>query len=360
MADLQATFSGTEAPPAHLALDLDRLGDYLSRHLDFYAGPLTAEKFKGGQSNPTYRLKAGDTPLVLRRKPPGKLLPTAHAIDREYRVLSAMHGAGFPVPRPHLYCSDPEIVGTEFYVVEFLDGRIFWDPVMPGVALADRAAIYDDAIHWLARIHGADVAALGLADFGRGEGYAARNLKRWSDQYRAAELVPVPDMHWLMEALAREVPQDGPVRLLHGDYGMYNLIIHPAEPRVIGILDWEMATLGDPYVDLAHHLRPWWIEPDAAGEVPSLVGKDLASLGIPSMDAQIQAYLRRLGLARLPHRRFYLAYAQFRYAAMVQGVLKRYADGTAANRRSTQSQARVFDAAANARRILENGEAGDR
>jgi aminoglycoside phosphotransferase (APT) family kinase protein len=354
MSTLQAKFSGTEAAPAHLRLDLERLGEYLRTRLDGFEGPLEAQKFKGGQSNPTYLLSAAGRQLVLRRKPPGKLVATAHAIDREYRVLSALHSHGFPVPRPHVYCADESVVGTEFYVVDFIEGRIFWDPSIPqAVAPAERAAIYDDASRWLARIHCADVAALGLSDFGRGEHYAARNLKRWSDQYRSAELERIPDMHWLMDALAERVPRDAPVRLLHGDFGLYNLIIHASRPEVIGILDWEMATLGDPFVDFAHHLRPWWLRPDERGDVPSLVGHNLAELGIPSMDAHIANYLERMGFSEFPHRRFYLAYAQFRFAAMVQGILKRVADGTAANRQTSHTPQRVIDAAASARAILE-------
>ena len=353
MSKLQDTFTGTEPQPEHLAIDTKTLSQYLTQHLDGFAGPLDIVKFKGGQSNPTYLVTAGSNRCVLRRKPPGKLLPTAHAIDREYRVMSTLHAEGFPVPRPYHYCADASTIGTEFYIVEYLDGRVFWDPTLPGVSPADRTTIFDDASRWLARIHAADVAALGLTDFGRGENYASRNLKRWSDQYRAAELVPIPDMHWLMDALAKEVPNDTPVRLLHGDFGLYNLIIHPTEPRVIGILDWEMATLGDPWVDLAHSLRPWWLDPDDQGVVPTLAGKDIAALGIPSMEAFVAAYLQRNGVDTWPNKRFYLSYAQFRYAAMVQGVLKRYADGTAANRQFSHSQERVFHAARNARRILE-------
>lgn len=353
MSTLQDTFTGTEVPPAHLALDLARIATYLRQHLPRFGEPVSAEKFKGGQSNPTYALRAGEQRYVLRRKPPGKLVANAHAIDREFRILEVMHKAGFPVPEPFHYCSDANVVGTEFYVVEHLEGRIFWDPTMPGVAPADRAAICDDANRWIAAIHSADYHALGLDNFGRGEGYTARNLKRWSDQYRASELVSIPDMDWLMDALAERLPEAPPVRLLHGDYGLHNLIIHPQEPRVIGILDWEMATLGDPYVDFAHHLRAWWTQPDSDGEVPTLVGKPLGELGIPDMESYIAAYLDRMALPALPNEDFYLAYAQFRYAAMVQGILKRYADGTAANKRSTHNQDRVAQAAANARSILD-------
>nr|WP_280526287.1 phosphotransferase family protein [Novosphingobium marinum] len=326
---------------------------YLSTRIAGYSGPVSATKFKGGQSNPTYLLQAESGKYVLRRKPPGKLLPSAHAIDREYRLYEALHPAGFPVPRPYVYCDDAGIVGTEFFVVEFIEGRIFFDPSIPGVRPADRAAIFDDANRWIARIHASDYGELGLGDLGKGEGYAARNLKRWSDQYRAAEIEYNADMHWLMENLAIQVPSDGPVRLVHGDFGLHNLVIHPKEPRVTGILDWEMATLGDPFVDFAHHLRPWWVDQDEQGNVATLKGLDLAELGIPSQNDYLRQYIERMDLTELPHARYYLAYAQFRFAAMVQGILKRRLDGTAANRRSAHRQQTVTNAAASARRVLE-------
>jgi aminoglycoside phosphotransferase (APT) family kinase protein len=354
MTDLQQRFSGTEIAPGHLALDLESLDSHLRSRFEGYDGPIDARKFKGGQSNPTYLLTSGRNSFVLRRRPPGKLLPGAHRIDREFRVLGALHAAGFPVPQPYYHCADPGVTGTEFYLAEYVSGRVFWDPAMPGVAPAERALIHEDVNRLLARIHSVDPDQLGLADFGQGAGYAARNLRRWSDQYRASEMIPIPDMHWLMDALAERVPGTAPVRLLHGDYGLYNLIIHSEEPRVIAILDWEMATLGDPFVDFAHHLRPWWSPPDRSGETLTLAGRgDLAALGIPSMQAYLAAYLKRLGLPVLPHADFYLAFAQFRYAAMIQGILKRIADGSAANSRTTHSQERVVAAAASARRAME-------
>lgn len=353
MKTLQEISSGTERVPAHMAFETQKLEVYLRTHIGGYTGMTGLAKFKGGQSNPTFLLTTPERNYVLRKKPNGKLVRSAHAIDREYKVIAALHAQGFPVPQPYLYCADESVVGTEFYVAEFLRGRIFWDPALPGVSRADRAAIYADTSRWLSRVHTVDLQGSGLADFGKGDDYARRNLERWSEQYRAAELVHIPDMHWLMERLAEAVPSRAPVSLVHGDFGLYNLILHPTEPRVIGILDWEMATLGDPYIDLAHHMRPWWLSPAPGEELPTLLGKPLEELGIPSMGDHMSAYLAGSGLPALENERYYMAYAQFRYAAMVQGILKRVQDGTAANTRTTHTQQRVVEAARTARTAFE-------
>lgn len=353
MSDIQDSFSGTETPPEHLRLDREALNAFLERNLPDFGPILSIEKFKGGQSNPTYRLQTASRTCVLRRKPPGKLIRGAHAIDREYRVVGAVHGQGFPVPRPWLYCDDESIIGSEFYIVDLVEGRIFWDPLMPGERPADRQAMYRDANRWLARLHSADYAAIGLGDFGKPAGYAARNLDVWSRQYRTAEIEHIADMHWLMDALAERAPLDAPTRLIHGDYGIYNLIYPADQTKVGAILDWEMATLGDPYVDFAHHLRPWWIQPAAGSANPTLVGQDLDALGIPTMEQHTDDYMEHMGIARIPDWPWYLAYAQFRLAAMVQGVLKRYHDGTAANRKSTHTSDTVRQTAASARRCLQ-------
>ncbi|MES2481144.1 MAG: phosphotransferase family protein [Pseudomonadota bacterium] len=347
-----ASFSGTEAPPPHLQLDLDRLRGFLSQHLGQTLGALSAVKFKGGQSNPTYLITSVQGQWVLRRKPPGQLLASAHAIDREFRVMRAIWGTGVPVAQPLLYCEDASVIGSDFYVAQYVQGRIFWDAELPGMTPAHRTRLYDRMNEVLVRLHQSDVAALGLSDFGRVGGYCARNLARWAKTYEQSRLADIPDMDWLMDHLPKAVPAQESVALLHGDFGLYNLIVHPSEPEISAVLDWEMATLGDPLVDLAHHLRAWWEIPDPQGSATSLADKDLAALGIPTMQAYLARYFERLGQAA-PDMTFYLAYAQFRYAAMIQGILKRVEQGTAASGRRVHRQERVVQIAQMARRTLE-------
>jgi aminoglycoside phosphotransferase (APT) family kinase protein len=351
MANRQTIFGGTEPPPAHLALDPAVLRAYLAPRLPGMDGPIDAVKFKGGQSNPTYRLEGPGARYVLRRKPPGTLVATAHAIDREYRVTGALHSAGMPVPQPFLYCADQSVIGSEFYIAEYVEGRVFWQAELPGVSTSDRAIIYAEMNEVLARLHALDINAIGLGDLGRRTGYTERNLARWSDIYRKSALVPIADMDWLMDALAAQLPSEGQATFIHGDYGLYNLIIHPTEPRLLAILDWEMATIGDPLVDVAHHLRAWWDIPDLNGSASSLVGFDLPALGIPKMESYLATYAGHRGIA-LPDLRFHLAYAQFRYAAMIQGILKRANDGTASSRVMLHRQERVFAIACLARATL--------
>lgn len=352
MTGRQEQFSGEEAPPAHLVLDLDRLGEWLGPRLPGMGSGLSATKFKGGQSNPTYRLSGPGGSFVLRRKPPGKLVASAHRIDREYRILSALADTDIPAPRPHLYCDDTDVIGSEFYIVDHVAGRVFWEADMEGTSPEERAAVYDDMNAILARLHSLDPQTIGLGDIAKPDGYTARNLARWSGLYADAQLATIPDMDWLIETLPQHMPAGEDGRFIHGDYGLYNLIIHPTEPRVMAVLDWEMATLGNPLVDLAHHTRAWWDLPDSGLAATSLVGLDLPSLGIPAMDDYVRRYCERRGMA-VPDMRWYLAYAQFRYGAMVQGILKRAADGTASARVMVHSQDRVVRIAAMARKSLE-------
>lgn len=353
MTGRQEQFGGEEAPPAHLALDLDRLAGWLTHRLEGMDRDLSATKFKGGQSNPTYRLTGPGGAYVLRRKPPGELVASAHQIDREYHILTALAGTGIPVPHPYLYCADSSIIGSEFYIVEHVAGRVFWEADMGDAPPAERTAVYDDMNRILAALHALDPSAIGLGNLARKGNYAARNLARWSKIYAASALSDIPDMDWLIDTLPRHLPACERTALIHGDYGLYNLIIHPSQPGVMAVLDWEMATLGDPLIDLAHHLRAWWDLPDSGLAATSLVGQDLAALGIPSMADYVADYCGRREMA-VPDMRWYLAYAQFRYAAMVQGILKRAADGTASSRVMVHSQDRVIRIAAMARHTLES------
>jgi aminoglycoside phosphotransferase (APT) family kinase protein len=328
--DRQQAFSGTkEAAPA-LRLDAARLETYLAAQVAGFAGPLTVQQFKGGQSNPTYLLQTPGRLYVLRRKPPGKLLPSAHAVDREYRVIRALHGQGFPVAEPLLYCDDESVAGTAFYLMSFVDGRVFWEPQMPGSNPAERAAVYDAMNATIARLHTFEPAAIGLGDFGRGENYVARQVDRWSKQYRASETEKIEEMERLIAWLPSHIPPAGPARLVHGDYRLDNLIVARDEPRILAVLDWELSTLGDPLADFSYHLMAWHMpHSESAAGTASLVGHDLAALGIPSMADYVDLYVTRTGLDPRPHLPAYLAYNFFRIAAILQGIIGRVRDGTA-------------------------------
>ncbi len=328
--DRQLAFSGTRESAPALRLDAARLEQYLAAQIDRFDGPLTISQFKGGQSNPTYLLQTPGRRYVLRRKPPGKLLPSAHAIDREYRVTHALHAQGFPVAEPLLYCADDSIAGTAFYVMDFVDGRVFWEPQMPGSDDAERAAVYDSMNATIARLHSLDPAQIGLADFGKGENYVARQVERWSKQYRASETEKIEAMERLIDWLPRHIPASGPVRLVHGDYRLDNLILARNLPAIVALLDWELSTLGDPLADFTYHLMAWHMpHTDSAAGTASLVGHDLKALGIPSMHDYVDAYVARTNLDPRPHLPVYLAYNFFRIAAILQGIIGRVRDGTA-------------------------------
>ncbi|MBN8919443.1 MAG: phosphotransferase family protein [Rhizobiales bacterium] len=331
--DRQAMYSGTKEVATPLRFDIARLEAYLAENIPGFAGPLTVQQFKGGQSNPTYKLETPLRAYVLRRKPPGKLLPSAHAVDREFRVISALSAQGFPVARPWLYCADESIVGTPFYVMGFVEGRVFWTPHMEGSNPQERAAVYDSMNETLARLHMFDPATIGLGDFGRGENYVARQVDRWSKQYRASETEKIGEMERLMEWLPANLPPSAPPRLVHGDYRLDNVILHPGEPRVIAVLDWELSTLGDPLADFSYHLMQWSMPKfeGASAGTASLLGFDLAALGLPARDAYVDAYVARTGLDPRPHLNVYSAYNFFRLAAILQGIVGRVRDGTAAN-----------------------------
>ena len=334
--DRQAAFSGTKEIAAPLALDLGRLQAFLASRLPGSNTDLVARQFKGGQSNPTYLLEAGGHRYVLRRKPPGKLLPSAHAVDREFRVISALCAQGFPVAEPVTYCEDPDVAGTAFYVMKFVEGRVLWEPHMPDSNARERADVYDAMNSTLARLHSFDPAALGLADFGRGENYVARQIERWSKQYRASQTEPIEEMQALIAWLPAHLPPPAPVRLVHGDYRLDNIILAPSAPTILAVLDWELSTLGDPLADLAYHLMQWEMPPSETGAgVGTLLGHDLAALGIPSRADYVASYMARTGLDPRPYLPVYLAYNFFRLAAILQGIVGRARDGTATSDKAT-------------------------
>jgi aminoglycoside phosphotransferase (APT) family kinase protein len=328
MSDRQDAFSGTRDVAERLRFDVARLEAYLRDHVPGFAGPAAVSQFKGGQSNPTYLIETPPRRYVLRRKPPGKLLPSAHAVDREFRVISALYGQAFPVAEPVLYCADETVIGTAFFVMAHVEGRVFWEPQMPASDPAERGRVYDAMNATLARLHTFDPAAIGLGDYGRGENYVARQVERWSKQYRASETQHVEEMEKLIAWLPQHLPPPQPPRLVHGDYRLDNMILAPGEPKISAVLDWELSTLGDPLADFSYHLMQWHMPPSEAG-TGSLLGFDLASLGIPALPAYVDAYVARTGLDPRPHLPVYFAYNFFRLAAIMQGIAGRVRDGTA-------------------------------
>ncbi len=312
-------------------LDIPRLQAYMEDHVPGFSGALTAEKFPGGQSNPTFRLQADGQSYVLRRKPPGELLKSAHAVDREFRVISALADTDVPVARAYCLCEDDDVIGSMFYIMECLEGRVLWDPALPEIRdNAERGAMYDEMNRVLATLHSVNIDAVGLTTYGRPGNYYERQIGRWTTQYRASETEHSRSMEALIEWLPTQIPEDdGTDCLVHGDYRLDNLMFHPTEPRIIGILDWELSTLGHPLADLAYQLMPWQLPNE--GGFPGLAGLDRKSLGLPTDDDYIAAYCERTGRASIENWNFYLAFCFFRLAAIMQGIKKRAQIGTASS-----------------------------
>lgn len=322
-------------------LNIEALQNYLQDKLPGFSGQLHAEKFAGGQSNPTFLLSDDTQQWVLRRKPPGELLASAHAVDREYRVLSALRDTDVPVAKTYLLCEDESVIGSMFYIMEYLEGRVFWDPELPEVSSnEERTAIYEDMNRVLAALHSVDPVSVGLEDFGRPGNYFERQLSRWTKQYRASETEHSPAMERLIEWLPANMPEDdGLVSLVHGDFRLDNLMFHPTEPRIIGILDWELSTLGHPLADLSYQVMAWQMP--AGDGLRGLAGCDRAALGIPSDEEYIASYCKRTGRADIAHWSFYLVFCFFRLAAILQGVKKRSLIGTASSAEATAKGALV-------------------
>ena len=340
----QDTYSGTKPVSAQHQIDLQALARYLEAHLPGFAGPLQAELFKGGQSNPTYKLSTPSRSYVMRSKPgpAAKLLPSAHAIEREFRVMHALAASPVPVAQMLCLCEDESIIGRAFYVMEFVQGRVFWDQSLPGMSPAERGAIYGEMNRVIAALHKVDFAAIGLSDYGRPGNYFERQIGRWSKQYAASITQPIAAMDALIDWLPRSIPaaarDEAQVSIVHGDYRLDNLMFHPSEPRVIAVLDWELSTLGHPMADFAYHCMSWHISP---GVFRGIGGLDIAGLGIPDKNQYLRSYCERTQttLPTAAEWNFYLAYNLFRIAAILQGIAKRAEDGTASSEQAKTSGA---------------------
>jgi aminoglycoside phosphotransferase (APT) family kinase protein len=330
--------SGTIAVRNAHRFDEALLDTWMKGAVEGYKGPLRVEQFKGGQSNPTYKLVTPNRSYVLRRKPPGKLLPGAHAVDREYRVITALASQSFPVARAHAFCPDDAVIGTPFYVMEMVEGRIFWEAELPQVATAERPAYFDAMNAAMAQLHSIDPVAVGLTDYGKPGNYFERQIGRWSKQYLGdAEAGRVASMDRLVEWLPANIPPgEDEARIIHGDFRCDNMIFHPTEPRVLAVLDWELSTLGHPLADFSYHLMMYRMP---AGITTGLAGLDLQRLNIPSEADYVDAYCRRTGRDGIPHLNFYIAFNLFRLSAIVHGIKGRLVRGTAASAHADQMAA---------------------
>ena len=333
----QEQFSGTDAVRDAHKFDEAKLAAWMEANVAGYAGPLVVEQFKGGQSNPTYKLLTPKQNYVMRRKPPGVLLPSAHAVDREYKVITALHNAGFPAAKTFGLCTDETVIGTWFYIMDCVDGRVIWDTTFPSEPKEKRAAYFDAMNATIAQLHMMDYQAIGLGDFGKPGNYFARQIGRWSKQYiedtGAGHYGP---MDKLVEWLPTAIPEGEEVSIVHGDYRCDNMIFHPTEPKVLAVLDWELSTLGHPLADFSYHLMMYRMP--AVGTT-GLAGNDLKAMGIPTEDEYVAAYCRRTGRSGIPNLDFYVAYNMFRLAAIIHGIKGRVVRGTASNAHAVASAA---------------------
>lgn len=330
----EALNTGTKEVVESHRFDEAALAAWMADHVEGFAGPLTVRQFKGGQSNPTYELTTPRQKYVMRRKPPGKLLPSAHAVDREFKVISALYPTGFPVPRPYGLCQDEAVIGTMFYIMDKVEGRVLWDQSLPAYAPSERHAIHMAAVRTLAALHNTDYQAVGLADFGRPGNYMSRQISRWTKQYKASETQHLETIERLIEWLPATVPDDDQTTIVHADYRLDNMIMHATEPRVIAVLDWELATLGNPLADFSYVLMQW-----VNGTIATI--PDLKAHGIPTMEEYVAEYCRLTGRAGLPELNWYFAYNSFRLAGILQGIVGRARDGTANSPQAAAMEARV-------------------
>ncbi len=321
-------------------IDVDALATWLAAQVPGFEGPLTLEQFKGGQSNPTYKLITPSRTYVMRAKPgpAARLLPSAHAIEREFRVLKALAGTDVPVGEVICLCQDESVIGRAFYIMAFVDGRVYWEQSLPGLAPTERARIYDEMNRVISALHQVDYQAIGLGDFGKPGNYFARQIGRWSKQYLASQTEPIAEMNRLIDWLPAHVPTGDETSIVHGDFRLDNMIFSRDEPKVVAVLDWELSTLGHPLADFSYHCMGYHIPPD---QFRGIAGLDLGALGIPDEAEYMARYCRRTGRNRIEHWDFYLAYNCFRLAAILQGIMKRVVDGTAASAEAEQAGKRA-------------------
>ena len=336
--DPQAAFSGTREVDPRYRLDEAALDAWLAANVEGYAGPLTVRQFKGGQSNPTYELTTPGAAYVLRRKPPGVLLPSAHAVDREFTVISALSKQGYPVAKPYALCTDDAVIGSMFYVMDKVEGRVLWDLKLPGMEPAERRAIFEAQTDALADLHKFDPAAIGLGDYGKPGNYFARQVGRWTKQYKASEIDPIPEMDRLIAFLPESLPAEGPVSIVHGDFRLDNLMMAPSAPEVRAVLDWELSTLGDPMADFSYLLIGWVLPPTVRN---GLAGLDLPALGIPTIEETVERYETRTGRKGPENLDWLMAYNLFRLAAICQGIAGRVRDGTASSAHAVETAKQV-------------------
>ncbi|MES1202968.1 MAG: phosphotransferase family protein [Pseudomonadota bacterium] len=336
--DKHAAFTGTKPVEERHKLDEAALARWLGGHVEGFAGPLTLLQFRGGQSNPTYQLVTPTRNYVLRKKPSGKLLPSAHAVDREFRVISALYPTGFPVARPYALCDDDSIIGAMFYVMDMVEGRVLWDGALPDTSADERRAIYNAKLDTLAQLHNTDYAAIELSDYGKAGNYFARQIDRWSKQYKLSETETIPEVDALIAWLPRSIPPGERTSIVHGDYRLDNLILDAHEPIVRAVLDWELSTLGDPLGDFTYYLMNWMMPHDGRA---GLGGLDLTALGIPTLDETVARYCQKTGRDGIPALDWYFAYNAFRLVGILQGIAGRVRDGTAASAHAQQMITRI-------------------
>ena len=314
--------TGTKEVAESHRFDEGSLNEWLKANVEGFEGPLEVRQFKGGQSNPTYQLVTPNKKYVMRRKPPGKLLPSAHAVDREYKVISALYPTGFPVARSYGLCTDDSVIGTMFYVMDMVEGRILWDQSLPAYSPEERRAIYMAKLKTLADLHNTDHEAIGLGDYGKPGNYMGRQVDRWTKQYRASETITIPEMDQLIDWLPKTVPVQERTSVVHGDYRLDNMVLHATEPKVAAVLDWELSTLGEPLADFTYLLMNW--HNGAIAQIP-----DFKAHGIPTVEEYVEEYCRLTGRSGLPEVNWFFAYNAFRLAGILQGIVGRVRDGTA-------------------------------